>query len=306
MNAAAAVTTIGTAEEAGVRQIWMTQGPSNPDTLSIFAAVATAAKTSTVRLGTAIVPSYTHHPLALAQQDLAIDYIAPGRLHLGIGPSHRPLVDGVYGLPQITPLAYMREYLQVLRALLWEGNVNHHGHFFNVVTTMPRTAKIPLLTSTLDKMAFLLAGEISDGAISWLCPVSYLLHTGLPALRKAAATSGRSSSEPPLVAHVLVALSQDSSLILEKGHQLLSYYTKLPFYAKMFTDAGFPILTSDDKTVVPDALVKSLVISGSESAVVERFKELLDSGLGELMVTLVPISDAHDEQTRLMLLIGEI
>jgi hypothetical protein len=74
----------------------------------------------------------------------------------------------------------------------------------------------------------------------------------------------------------------------------------------MFTDAGFPITTSDDKTVVPDALVKSLVISGGESAVVERFKELLDSSLGELMVTLVPIADAHDEQTRLMLLIGEI
>jgi alkanesulfonate monooxygenase SsuD/methylene tetrahydromethanopterin reductase-like flavin-dependent oxidoreductase (luciferase family) len=87
----------------------------------------------------------------------------------------------------------MREYLQVLRALLWEGNVNHHGHFFNMVATMPRTAKIPLLTSTLDKMAFLLAGEISDGAISWLCPVSYLLHTGLPALRKASASSGRRS-----------------------------------------------------------------------------------------------------------------
>jgi hypothetical protein len=28
--------------------------------------------------------------------------------------------------------------------------------------------------------------------------------------------------------------------------------------------------------------------------------------LGEMMVTLVPIADAHDEQTRLMLLIGEI
>jgi F420-dependent oxidoreductase-like protein len=302
MNAAAAVTTIGTAEEAGVRQIWMTQSPSNPDTLTIFAAAA--AKTSTVRLGTAIVPAYTHHPLALAQQALAIDDIAPGRLRLGIGPSHRPVIEGVYGLSQTTPLAYMREYLQVLRASLWDGKVNHHGHFFNVVATMTRTAKIPLLTSTLGEKAFLLAGEMSDGALSWLCPVSYLLHTGLPALRKAAATSGRSSSEPPLVAHVLVALSQDSSLILEKGHQLLSYYTKLPFYAKMFTDAGFPITTSDDKTVVPNTLVESLVISGSESAVAARFKELLDSGLGELMVTLVPIADAHDEQTRLMQLIG--
>jgi alkanesulfonate monooxygenase SsuD/methylene tetrahydromethanopterin reductase-like flavin-dependent oxidoreductase (luciferase family) len=96
MNAAAAVTTIGTAEEAGVRQIWMTQGPSNPDTLTIFSAAAAAAKTSTVRLGTAIVLDYTHHPLALAQQALAIHDIAPGRLRLGIGPSHRPLVEGVY------------------------------------------------------------------------------------------------------------------------------------------------------------------------------------------------------------------
>jgi alkanesulfonate monooxygenase SsuD/methylene tetrahydromethanopterin reductase-like flavin-dependent oxidoreductase (luciferase family) len=113
--------------------------------------------------------------------------------------------------------------MQVLRAVLWKGKVNHHGHFFNVVATVPHTAKIPLLTSTLGKKAFQLAGEISDGAISWLCPVSYLLNTGLPALRKASSSSSERSSEPPLVAHVLVALSQDGHLILEKGHQLLNY-----------------------------------------------------------------------------------
>ena len=281
INAAAAVTTITTAEAAGVRQIWMTQGPSNPDTTTIFASAA--AKTSTVRFGTAITPIYLRHPLALAQQALAIDDIAPGRFRLGIGPSHRPLIEGIYGLSQTSPLAYMREYLQVLRAALWEGKVNHHGHFFNVVVaSMSRTAEIPLLISTLGEKAFLLAGEISDGALSWLCPVQYLLNTGLPALRKATAAASSSSgrSEPPLVAHVLVALSQDGPLILEKGHEMLGYYAKLPFYAKMFTDAGFPI-TADNggggggETIVPDALVNSLVISGSESTVAARFKELL-------------------------------
>lgn len=59
-----------------------------------------------------------------------------------------------------------------------------------------------------------------------------------------------------------------------------------------------------NETVVPDALVDNLIISGSESAVAARFKELLSAGLGELMVTLVPIIDAHDEQTRLIHLIG--
>ena len=122
---------------------------------------------------------------------------------------------------------------------------------------------------------------------------------------KQQSSSGR--SEPPLVAQVPVALSQDGPLILEKGHQLLSYYTKLPFYAKMFTDAGFPITTTDgNETIVPDALVDNLIISGNESTIAARFKELLSAGLGELMITLVPIIDARDEQTRLMYLIGEL
>jgi alkanesulfonate monooxygenase SsuD/methylene tetrahydromethanopterin reductase-like flavin-dependent oxidoreductase (luciferase family) len=81
INAAAAVTTITTAEAAGVRQIWMTQSPFNPDTTTIFASAA--AKTSVVRLGTAIIPIYLRHPLALAQQALAIDDIAPGRFSTG-------------------------------------------------------------------------------------------------------------------------------------------------------------------------------------------------------------------------------
>ncbi len=203
-------------------------------------------------------------------------------------------MEGVYGLPYKKPLDYIREYLEVLRSVLWDGKVNYHGHFFNVVATMPSTSKIPLLISTLGEKAFLLAGEISDGALSWLCPIPYLLNTGLPALRKASSSSGR--SEPPLVAHVLVAMSQDGSLILEKGHQLLSFYAKLSFYVKMFTNAGFPITTSDDgdKTIVPDFLIESLVISGSESTIAAKFKELLSTGLSELMVTIVPIMDTYE------------
>jgi alkanesulfonate monooxygenase SsuD/methylene tetrahydromethanopterin reductase-like flavin-dependent oxidoreductase (luciferase family) len=85
MNAAAAITAIAAAEAAGVRQIWMNQ--EYLDTLTIFAAATT--KTSIVRFGTAVVQTYPRHPLALAQQVLALNDIAPGRLRLGIGPSHR-------------------------------------------------------------------------------------------------------------------------------------------------------------------------------------------------------------------------
>ena len=65
--------------------------------------------------------------------------------------------------------------MEVLRAVLWEGKVNHHGEFFNVVVTTPRnTARLPKLVSALEEKAFQLAGEIADGALSWLCPVPYL------------------------------------------------------------------------------------------------------------------------------------
>jgi alkanesulfonate monooxygenase SsuD/methylene tetrahydromethanopterin reductase-like flavin-dependent oxidoreductase (luciferase family) len=69
---------------------------------NIVASAAT--ETSTVRLGTSIVPTYPRHPLILAQQALSLYDIAPGRLRLGIGPSHQAIIEGIYGLPQTTPL----------------------------------------------------------------------------------------------------------------------------------------------------------------------------------------------------------
>ncbi|MGH9981846.1 MAG: LLM class flavin-dependent oxidoreductase, partial [Nitrososphaeraceae archaeon] len=97
-NAAAAIKTIAAAETAGVKQIWMVQPPWFPDVLTTLAAAA--IKTSIVRLGTSIVPTYPRHPVVVAQQVLALHDMAPGRLRLGIGPSHRAIVEGMYGLPQ--------------------------------------------------------------------------------------------------------------------------------------------------------------------------------------------------------------
>ena len=299
-NAAATVKTVAAAEAAGVRQIWMAQPPFWPDTLTTLAAAA--IKTSTVRLGTSIVPTYPRHPLVMAQQALSLYDIAPSRLRLGIGPSHQAIIEGIYGLPQPAPLAHLREYVNVLRTALWEEKVDHHGKFFNVKVSMSHTAQIPVLISTLGMKAFQLAGEIADGALSWVCPVPYLIRTGIPALRTAAAAANR-RSVPPLVAHVPVALSQDRHSVLAAGHQLLDMYAKFPFYAKMFADAGFPLTVGQ---MISDSLIDSLIVSGNEDTVVARFTELLAAGLDELMVTLVPIKDAVDEFTRLMHLIGQL
>ncbi len=290
-NAAAAVKTIVSAEDSGVRQVWMTQSPFWPDTLTAFAAAA--AKTSTICMGTSIVPTYPRHPLVLAQQALSLHDLAPGRLRLGIGPSHRFIIEGIYGLQHTAPLAHLREYVQVLRGALWEGRVHHHGHFYNVVATLPRRSRIPVLVSTLGERAFQLAGQIADGALSWVCPVPYLLHTGVPALRASADAVGR-AVPPPLVAHVLVALSEDRDPVLAAGHQMLDFYAAIPFYASMFANAGLP--PTSDQQAVSDELVESLVISGNEATVAARFTELLSTGLDELMVSLVPRAGGDEDE----------
>jgi F420-dependent oxidoreductase-like protein len=301
-NSVSAVKSIVAAEDAGVRQIWMTQLPTWPDTLTTLAAAA--EKTSTINLGTSIVPTYPRHPLVMAQQALAIHDLAPGRFRLGIGPSHRFLIEDMYGLQHNKPIAHLREYVEILRASLWDGKVDHHGEFFNVVTTMPRTAQIPIFISTLGKNAFHLAGQIADGAITWVCPIPYLNNTGIPALRSSASAAGRSPL-PTLVAHIPLAVSEDRTSALSAGHRFLDFYAKIPFYANMFSNAGFQI-TADQS--VPDALVDTLLISGNEVKISARLRELLEAGLDELLVTLVPVSDtAEDEQqARLMHLVGRL
>src|SRR6266851_2269913 len=156
-DATAAVAKIVKAEAAGVRQVWMTQGTPAPDTLSLFAAAA--VQTSSVRLGTSIVPTYPRHPLALAQQALAIGDLAPGRLRLGVGPSHRPTIEGVYGIEMKKPLTHTCEYVSILRAALWEGHVDYHGQFYNVVAKLSSQARVPILISTLSPNEFKAAGE---------------------------------------------------------------------------------------------------------------------------------------------------
>lgn len=294
-----AVEAIVAAEQAGIQQIWMTQGAASADTLLTFGAAAT--RTSRVVMGTAIVPTYPRHPLALAQQALALTDLAPGRLRLGIGTSHRNVIEQIYGLPLTAPLDHLREYLGILRTLLWQGQIDHQGDFFKVTATLPGPAQPPLLISALRAGAFHLAGEISDGALSWVCPASYLLKTARPALHAGAAAANRPA--PPLVAHIPVVLTQDRQTMLNVARPALQMYARQPFYAAMFTDAGFPLAEPGQ---LPDALLDNLIVSGTEARVAARLSELLTTGLDELMVMLIPAADEAAETTRLMQVIGTL
>jgi F420-dependent oxidoreductase-like protein len=87
-----------------------------------------AARTSTIKLGTAVVQLSARTPAATAMHALTLDALSGGRLILGLGASGPQVVEGWYGVPFPKPLARTREYLDILRQV-WrrEGPVTSQG-----------------------------------------------------------------------------------------------------------------------------------------------------------------------------------
>jgi alkanesulfonate monooxygenase SsuD/methylene tetrahydromethanopterin reductase-like flavin-dependent oxidoreductase (luciferase family) len=287
-------------DEIGLQTVWQTNNVLWPDPLTFYAAVA--ATTRQIRLGTSVIQIYPRHPAALVSQAQVIEGMAPGRLRLGAGTSHRPRMEKNLGIPMGKPLTYLREYVTVLRGLLWDGGVEFHGEYLNVSERYPEGTPSPrteISISALSPNSYRLVGEIADAAISWVSPISYLLDTALPALRDGASEAGR--DVPPLIAHVPVAVTTDRQRALEVASAELAYYGALPFYQKMSAVAGVPA-TADNRTS-PEA-IDALTVSGTPEQIRQGLEEIIAEGIGELLIHPVVIEDADAELRELAQLLA--
>ncbi len=294
------VTALVQVEEAGVEQTWVPFGPlQSPDLLTTLAGAA--ARTSHLKFGTYIIQVPTRHPVLLAQQVLSINSLAPNRFRLGLGVGSPRVAQSIYGVEVERPLAYLREYIQVLRPLLEQGEVHHQGQFFTVDASLPGPVAVPIYMATLGPGAFRLAGEVADGVLPAACPLPYLLDTAIPALKAAATTVGR--SQPTVVANVLVALTEDRHVALDAGRKALAFQTSLPNYRNMFAAAGF---STQEMDAISDSLIESMLIFGDESKLKDRFQQLLASGIDELNISSIAVADAAQEASQLVRLIGSL
>ena len=279
------VTQVRQAEMAGIPVAWTTiGGASGADPLTVFAAAFAA--TERVRLGTAIVPTWPRHPVIIAQQAQALAQLAPGRLRLGIGPSHEPGMTRNFGVRWHTPLTELREYLTVIRALTTEGTVDFEGRHVTARASLRDPQPVELLASALRPRSFEVCGELTDGAISWMCPASYLIREALPAIARGAARAGRET--PPLIAHIPIMVSEDREAVRALARRQLGNYASVPFYLAMFHAAGFPEAADG----YSDAMLDDLVVSGTEQQVVARLSQMVAAGCGEILAH--PLLDPAD------------
>lgn len=286
-NAREIVDGIVAAERDGLDAAWMTSGGVAPDPLAVFAAAA--MKTDRILLGTSIIPTFPRHPLALAQGAVAVDQLAPGRLRLGVGPSHKPTMEGTWGIPFERPLEHLREYLTVLRAILQEGQVDFAGKRMEAHARLAAPTGVKVMASALRENGFRLCGELAEGAISWVCPLPYLRDVAVPAIAEGAAKAGREA--PPLIAHVPVCVSTDLDAVRDASRRQIGFYPRVPFYSQMFQDAGFPEAGDGE---LSDRMIDALVVHGDADTVKERLRGVGALGAGELLaMPIVPPGDTE-------------
>src|SRR4051812_30611507 len=103
------------AEELGYESVYVTH-IAGRESLTVLTAYAMA--TERIRVGTGVVPIYTRTPATMAQTAATIADVSGGRLVPGPGGSPRPVVEGWHGQTIDKPVAEMREYAEIVCAIL--------------------------------------------------------------------------------------------------------------------------------------------------------------------------------------------
>ncbi len=199
--------------------------------------------TSNAKLGTGVYPAFTMTPVILGQQAASLDELVDGRLVLGIGTSHRPVIENFHGLEfPSSPLTAMREYLTILRSLFRDGSVQFEGEVYRAQFSFqgftPR-ADIPLMIAALGPKMCQLAGELADGVMLWLCNPDYIRDVVVPNVAEGAARAGRDPSEIEIIPAITCALTDDPGPALDALRKSLVTYMSLPFYRSMLANSGF-------------------------------------------------------------------
>jgi F420-dependent oxidoreductase-like protein len=295
-----AVEQVVAAEAAGIDVAWMTCGGVAPDPLAVFSAAA--LRTNRIDFGTCIVPTFPRHPMALAQSAIVVDSLAPGRLRLGVGPSHEPAMRATWGLDFTRPLEHLREYVTILNACFRDGKVDFAGKRLHGHAEFAGTADIRVMISALRHNAFALAGELTEGGISWVTPPQHIRDVAIPALAKGAANSGR-DRVPPAVVHVPIVVSEDADAVLEQARAQMGFYQRLPFYRAMWLEAGYQDAAGTEFT---RAMCDALVVSGSEQQVADRIRALPSFGAGEIIAMPFLMQHDRDARVRTIRLLGEL
>ncbi|WP_433174629.1 LLM class F420-dependent oxidoreductase [Actinoallomurus sp. CA-150999] len=282
------------------------------------------ARTSRIKLGTAVVQMSARTPAATAMHALTLDALSGGRLTLGIGASGPQVVEGWYGVPFARPLERTREYVRIMRDV-WrrEEPVTSAGPHYPLplppsayapgrVTGLgkplksivhPVRPRIPVYLGAEGPKNIALATEIADG---WL-PL-FVDPTQIEAVFGASLAGRREGFD--IAATVTTIVTDDLATALEFAKIPLAFYIggmgakDRNFHLDLIGRLGYAeeavrvqelfLSGRRDEAIkaVPDELADSISLLGPIGRIKERLRLWQDSP-----VTTLLIAGVKDEPT---------
>jgi F420-dependent oxidoreductase-like protein len=219
------------------------------DAMTALAVVAT--KVPRIELGTAVVPTFPRHPHAIAQQAHTVAAASGGRFTLGIGLSHKIVIESMFGLSYDKPVRHLREYLSVLMPLSRNELANFDGEMYRVHAgvNVRGSDGFGVVVAALGEQMLRVTAALADGTLTWCTgPVTLASHT-IPTINRAAEELGRPA--PRVIAALPVCVTSDRAAAAARAAEIFSTYGTLPSYRAMLDREG--VVGPADIAIIGDA-----------------------------------------------------
>lgn len=279
-------------EDLGYTDVWSSEA-NGADGFTPLVLASTWAPS--LRLGSAIVPSFTRGPATMAQCVASLADAAPGRVAFGIGTSSNVIVERWNDIPFEEPYKKTRDTVRFLREALTGEKVKHDYDTFSIKGF--KLALVPeeqpkILVAALRQGMLRMAGREGDGAIiNWLgaddvSTVAPFVHEGGP--------------DKEVVARIFVAPTTDRDTVMALGRYAIAAYLTVPVYAEFHRWLGreellqpmWDLWADGDRkgalAAIPDELVDTLIVHGSPEECREHIARYQANGVTTPALALLP------------------
>ncbi|MGB3483651.1 MAG: LLM class F420-dependent oxidoreductase [Mycobacterium sp.] len=276
-----------------------------------------AAKTSTIELGTGVVPIYTRTPTLLGMTAAGLDYVSDGRFRLGIGTSGPQVMEGFHGVPFEAPMGRTREVVEICRQVWRREKLSYDGKHYQIplpegqgtglgkplrLINHPVRERIPITIAALGPKNVQLTAEIAEG---WQ-PVFYYPEKADDvwgdSLRAGFAKRDPELGPLDIMASASLAIGDHVEDRLSWAKPQLALYIGgmgargQNFYHKLATRYGYGAEADHIQDLflagrkqeaidaVPDELVRNVSLIGPRSFVKERLAAYAEAGVTTMLV----------------------
>lgn len=209
---------------------------------------ATAALTSSLKVGTGVAIAGTRSPVETAYAAMDVDRISGGRFVLGLGSSIKSCVTGMYGEPERKLLTHLRESVKVIRYVIANAHTGLdpiEGEYFSadfgemMLTAPPVRAEIPIWIAALQDKMTALALEVGDGLMVHALWSAAYTRSKLPIIEATLAKYGRARSDIEINAWPWIAVNDNKQRAIDDSRATVAAYSGYKEYEPFFEAIGF-------------------------------------------------------------------